>query len=246
MAAVNKRLFLAALACYIALLIITVPASLLDIAVRHYSLERVTLANLQGTIWQGQATPVLHPAENTSYPLRNLRWKVKPQAWLSGQFLVEFFQDGEATPMQAKLDRNGLGLENLIIALPAEILGDLSPFLKPAGLGGNLRIEIPELHDANGQIRGAATARWNQASSVMAAINPFGDYRIDILAGGDEINATLSTQNGALLLNGQGSWSAAKHFKFTGTASAAGQNNFNELLHHLGPEISPGIYQLSL
>ena len=38
----------------------------------------------------------------------------------------------------------------------------------------------------------------------------------------------------------------AKHFKFNGTARAAEQGNLNELLHHLGPETTPGVYQISL
>lgn len=246
MAAVNKSIFLAALVCYAALLFITAPASLLNLAVRHFSNDRVSLANMQGTIWQGRAVPVLHPAENATYPLHTLAWKIKPQAWLAGQFKVALSRDESEAPMELCIDRNGLTFKNLIISLPAEILGDLSPFLKPAWLGGNLRIESPRLVYANGQMQGEATAHWNQASSAMSAINPLGDYLIDILAANGEIHATLSTQSGTLLLNGQGSWSPAKHFKFNGTARGAGQSNFNELLHHLGPETAPGIYQISL
>jgi general secretion pathway protein N len=97
-------------------------------------------------------------------------------------------------------------------------------------------------------LQGNATARWNGAGSAMSAVHPLGNYQIDILAANTEIHATLSTQTGALLLNGLGSWSPAKRFQFNGTARAneSAQTSLNELLHHLGPETTPGVYQISL
>jgi len=241
---VSKTLYLAAGLYFIVLLLISAPASLLNLAVRRMSEDHVSLANCQGTVWQGSAVPVLHPGKTSNYPLATLSWQVKPQAWLSGQFKLIASGDFSATPMELTLERHRLTLSHVMISMPAEVIGDLSPFLKPAELGGNLRIESQQFIYASGVMQGKATAYWNQASSTMSAINPVGDYKIDITAANDEVHATLSTQSGALRLNGQGSWSPAKHFKFNGTAS--GQGNLNELLHHLGPETAPGIFQISL
>lgn len=241
----NKKLYLAAVIYFAVLLLISAPASLLNLAVRKMSEDHVSLANCQGTIWQGSALPVLHLAKNSSYPLVTLNWQIKPQAWLHGQFkLITSWDSSPSSPMELTIGRNSFSLSHGMISMPAEVIGDLSPFLKPAELGGNLRIESQQLNYVNGQLQGKAMAYWNKASSAMSAINPLGDYQIDILASNGEIHGTLSTQSGALRLNGQVSWSAAKHFKFNGTAS--GQGNLNELLHHLGPETTPGIFQISL
>ena len=240
----NKKLSLAAAIYFAVLLLISAPASLLDLAVRRISEDHVSLANCQGTVWQGSAVPVLSP--DKSYPLATLSWQIKPQAWLFGQFKFLISWDASTTPMELTIEGKRLVLEHVMISMPAELIGDLSPFLKPAELGGNLRIESPQLEFKNGQLQGRVTAHWSQASSSMSAINPFGDYQIGIEAVNDEIHGVLSTQSGALRLDGLGSWSPAKHFKFNGTARAAEQGNLNELLHHLGPETTPGVYQISL
>jgi general secretion pathway protein N len=242
----NKSVYIAALAYYVLLLLITAPASLLDAPIRQLSHGSLSLANCQGTIWHGSATPVLHLDKNAIYPLHTLNWTIMPKAWFVGQFrLIANFDDQEK-PMELTLDRKGAVLENPALTLSAQALGDLSPFLKPAGLGGNLRIESHQLSYTNGQFQGRAVASWNEASSFMSTTNPLGDYRIDIVAANNEIHATLSTQSGALLLSGEGSWSGTTRFKFNGTARAAAQSNLNELLHHLGPEVEPGTYRITL
>jgi general secretion pathway protein N len=99
---------------------------------------------------------------------------------------------------------------------------------------------------AEDALQGNATARWREAGSAMSSVHPLGDYQIDINASRDKISATLSTQGGALLLGGQGDWSRPQGFHFYGTARATNQTELNELLHHLGPESSPGVYQISI
>jgi general secretion pathway protein N len=148
--------------------------------------------------------------------------------------------------MELTLSRDAIILNNLLLPLPAEVIGELSPYLKPAQFSGNLTIESRQLSYADNRLQGNATARWIQAGSAMSAVHPLGDYQIDIAAAQGSLRATLSTQRGALLLSGQGSWSPAQKFHFNGAARATDQAALSELLHHLGPETAPGIYQISL
>lgn len=241
-------MYLVAAAFYVGLLIVTAPASLLDSPVRSLSDGRLSLANCQGTIWHGSATPTLNTAKQSNMALQTLHWQIRPLTLLLGTLKAELTWDDTVTPMELSIDRKAVTMTHIQLSLPAEVIGELSPFLKPAQLSGNLYIESPQLIYANGHLQGNATTRWYQARSAMSPIHPLGDYLINIKAAKDKLHATLSTQSGPLLLDGQGSWSPTQKFHFNGTARAAPESQaaLSELLHHLGPETAPGIYQISL
>jgi general secretion pathway protein N len=229
-------------------LIVTAPAYLLDTAVGHFSHERLSLANCRGTIWHGSATPQLNMANHASFALHTLQWHINPQALLLGQLSVTLVWEnlGAKTPMQLLVDSKSMVLSNVLLPLPAGIISELSPYLKPAQFSGSLMLESPQLTYAEDALQGNATARWREAGSAMSSVHPLGDYQIDLNARRDKISATLSTLNGVLLLRGQGGWSRPQGFHFYGTARTANLPALNELLHHLGPESSPGVYQISI
>lgn len=242
---------LAAAGYFIIVLLVTAPASLLDGIIQHMSHHRLSLANCQGTIWRGSATPLFLNGKNSSIALHTVHWSLRPQALLQGQIkAVMSWDDLESrTPMQIALSRNSVILTDVLLQIPAEVISELSPFLKPAQFNGSLTIESPHLAYTDNHLQGSATARWNQAGSAMSAVHPLGNYRIDIAAAQDSLRATLTTQSGVLLLGGQGNWSPQQGFHFNGTATAAAdaQPALSELLHHLGPEVSSsGVYQISL
>lgn len=246
----TRYLALFAVAYYALMLLVTAPASLLDSAIHRTSDGRLSLSNSRGTIWRGSATPTLHTGRNITIPLHALSWQIRPQALLRGQLVAEINWDNpkNSAPMQLTLDRESVILKNILLPLPAGIIGELSSYLKPAQFSGNLSLESPQLAFKENQLQGNATVRWNQAGSALSSVYPLGDYQLDIVAAQGDLRATLSTQSGALLLNGQGSWSPAKGLHFNGTAHAseAAAPTLGELLHHLGPESSPGVYRISL
>jgi general secretion pathway protein N len=248
---IQQRYFVLCSAAYVScLLLVSAPASLLDLPVRHFSNNRLALANAQGTVWHGSATPVLHTSNKTNLPLHTLDWKFEPQALLHGQLsLAIAWQNMDASaPMQLTIDRKSIALTNLLLPLPAEIIGEFSPFLKPAQFGGNLRIESPQLAFADKRLQGNATAVWSQAVSAMSSVRPLGDYQITLVTAQENIGIALSTRSGSLILNGQGSWLVTQGLQFNATAQATpdAQDSLTELLHHLGPESSPGVFNISL
>jgi general secretion pathway protein N len=246
---IKTRYFALFAAVYaIGALIVTAPAYLLDTAIGHFSHQRLSLANCRGTIWHGSATPELNTANHASFALHTLQWQINPQALLLGRLSVELAWDNmdARAPMQLLLNSKSLVLNNVKLPLPAGMISELSPYLKPAQFSGSLMLESPQLTYAEEALQGRATARWNDAGSAMSSVYPLGDYQIDIVAAKDKISATLSTQSGALLLGGQGIWSRPQGFHFYGTARATKQTELNELLHHLGPESTSGVYQISI
>jgi general secretion pathway protein N len=169
---------------------------------------------------------------------------------LRGQLSAEMNWDDlqTAAGMTLLAYRHAIVLNNLHLPLPIEVIGELSPFLKPAQFSGNLLLESPQLTFIDNHLQGSATAHWNQAGSAMSAVHPLGDYQIEMTANQNSLSATLSTRAGVLQLSGQGNWSPAQKFHFNGTASATPESNgaLTELLHHLGPELSPGVYRIFL
>ncbi len=243
-----RHLVLFALSYYLGLLLITAPASLLGNVLQHISDNRLTLANSQGTLWNGSAAPLLLNGKNPAIALQTFYWKLKPEALLQGQIRIDIRHDSAATAMELTLDRRSVTLTNIQLPLPASIISELSPFLKPVGFSGNLMLSSPQLTYADNQLQGQATARWNQAGSALAPIHPLGDYQLNLTTDNHSLQATLNTLSGALILDGQGNWSAAQGFHFNGTARAAeeAQPMLSELLHYLGPEVTPGVNGISL
>lgn len=243
-----RYLALFAAAYILFILIVTAPSSLLNGRIDSLSGGRLSLANSQGTLWHGSATPVLRTGTNANIPLQTLNWQIRPLALLKGQLIADLGWDKSATPMELTLDSQSVTLTRLQLPLPSEVIGELSPFLKAAQFSGRLFIESSQLTYTDKQLSGNATAHWNQAGSALTAVQPLGDYRLDIVADRGSLRAVLSTQGGALLLDGKGSWSPAQKFNFKGTASAteASRPMLSELLHHLGAEDTPGVYKISL
>jgi general secretion pathway protein N len=90
---------------------------------------------------------------------------------------------------------------------------------------------------------------WLGAASALSSIRPLGDYRILLKGNGTALDAQLSTLSGKLQLTGNGTYDNTSGMRFTGTAQAApgtAATELNELLHHIGPEISPGVFTLAL
>lgn len=244
----TRYLLLFAAGYFICALFVTAPAYLLDTTIGHFSHQRLSLANCQGTIWHGSATPLLHTGSHARFALHTLQWRINPEALLQGRLSIALAWDNldAKAPMQLLLDSRSVVLSNLLLPLPAGMISELSPYLKPAQFSGSLMLESPQLTYSEDALQGNATARWLSAGSAMSSVHPLGDYQIDMEAKQGKLQATLTTQQGALLLDGQGSWSHPQGFHFYGTARAANQSALNELLHHLGPESSPGIYQISI
>lgn len=229
---------------FIAGLIAFAPASLMGYALQRVSGGALSLVQTQGSIWRGSGVALLR--QNSRYQsLGSYRWQMHV---LNASVQV---QAGDATLMNARYVpfAQRIDVDNLHLSLPASAIDIVAPQLAPYQLQGSLTASSDHLTlDAAG-IHGQAVLEWLHAASALSEIRPLGDYRILLQGNGQSLDAQLSTLSGKLKLDGKGSFDNMAGMRFNGTAQAApgvAEAEVTELLHHIGPEISPGIFALGL
>ena len=125
----------------------------------------------------------------------------------------------------------------------------VAPQLGPYQLQGMLDVTSDHLALNATGMNGQVTVDWSGAASALSEIRPLGNYRIVLKGHGAGVDAKLSTLSGKLLLSATGSFDQVNGMLVNGTAQAApgaAAAELNELLHHLGPEISPGVFKLAV
>ncbi|MBI5889577.1 MAG: type II secretion system protein N [Nitrosomonadales bacterium] len=220
------------------------PASLMGSALERASGGTLTLAQTTGSLWRGSGIALLR-LKARSQTLGSYRWNLKP---FSAALQV---QAGEATPMTVRYVpfAGRIDIDNLHFTLPVSVLEIAAPQLAPYQFQGSLDAHSEHLAlDAAG-IKGQVSVDWLGAASGLSEIRPLGDYRILLQGNGAALDAQLSTLSGKLQLAGKGSFDKASGMRFNGTAQAApgaAEMELNELLHHIGPEVRPGVFTLAL
>jgi general secretion pathway protein N len=211
------------------------PAAWLAAAVTSATNQRVLLADARGTVWRGSAVPVLTGGPDsrsatllpgrTSWAIglrgMTLELRVRQPCCINNE-LVLLLRPG--------LGRLGVQLpagSSSIGEWPAAWLAGLGAPWNTLQLGGTLRLASPGLSlDAVGgrfSFTGQASLDLSDISSRLSTLDRLGSYRVDLAAGGaagQGPTIALSTLDGALLLSGQGQWSAAQ-LRFRGEARAA-------------------------
>jgi hypothetical protein len=246
----NKKLWVLLIASYLVVLMVDAPASLLSNLFFQLSQGRIELANTQGTIWRGVANPVFHQRKGASITLQKLHWEFATLKLLTGKISANFYWEDQpqAQPMAITFAANKLELQYVYIPLPATLLTNISDFLKPAQLRGQLILKSDVLIWTATGWQGTATADWLNASSLICQVAPLGNYHLNFSATNSGLNFDLNTVSGALLLNGSGRYSMTGAFNLNATAKAEAGNEvaLNELLNHLGPEQSGGVHTFNL
>jgi len=207
------------------------PARWLAWGVAQASQGQVQWLDARGTLWSGSTQLVLSGGAGSRDPLAlpgRLHWTLAPTwtglrlGWRADCCMTQ------AASMQLRL---GLSTLNLQVSdhpsqWPAALLTGLGAPWNTLQAEGqlHLRTEGLQLHWAQGrlQMHGLVALEVLQLSSRLTPIKPMGSYRI-ALTGTPEGTPTpglqLSTEQGPLLLSGQGQW-VGQRLRFTGEASA--------------------------
>jgi general secretion pathway protein N len=225
-------------------LLVFAPASLMGYALERASGGTLTLAQTAGSVWQGSGVALLRK-KSRYQTLGSYRWTIN----IPGVALE--VREGEGAPMIVRYApfSGSINIDKLHITLPASIMEIGAPQLGPYQLQGSLEASSDHLTLDNAGLNGKITVDWLRAASGLSEIRPLGDYRILLQGNGGSVDANLSTLSGKLQLTGKGGFDNASGMRFNGTASAAkgsAEAELNELLHHIGPEISPGVFTLAL
>ncbi|MEN9482552.1 type II secretion system protein N [Sphaerotilus montanus] len=230
------------------------PAHWLAQAVASATQQRVLLANAQGTVWSGDAVLILGAGAGSrdarALPGR-IRWTLRP----SGMALRLGLQhDCCLNGEQLLLVRPGFGQVQVALQpgraeqgdwvgqWPAAWLVGLGTPWNTLRPGGALRLTTQALSLSWAQGRfamtGSAGLELRDFSSRLSTLPRLGSYRVTL--SGDPAQAgtamvTLDTLDGALRLNGSGSWSkGGLRLRGEATATDADRPALNNLLNIIG------------
>jgi general secretion pathway protein N len=227
------------------------PASWLAAAVASATDQRLLLAEVRGTVWNGSAIPVLSAGPDSrdaaTLPGR-LQWTIGwrgfgaelrlSQPCCMAQPLVFGLQPGLGRFRARLLPQPG----GAAARWPAAWLSGLGTPWNTLQLNGNLFFVSPgmtiEWVQGRWRMDGRADIELRNASSRLSPLDPLGSYRFSI--SGDPANPgtsvlSLATMEGALRLSGSGTWGATGvRFRGEASADAGDEAALNNLLNIIG------------
>jgi general secretion pathway protein N len=232
---------------YAAALIAMAPATLADAALQGASDGRLRLADAEGTLWSGGGQIEIRDAGGRIGTAKRLAWRLRPAALLRARLAYEITLESGPRPFPFALSWSRIEFANADISLPAAALGLGVPRLAPLGLTGDMQIHITSLSVARDGMEGSGTLQWRGAGSVLTPISPLGDYEVRFNAAGPAVRAALSTLEGPLQLEGNGSWSNGAPPSFLAVARVPAQyrEQLSPLLRLIGVERSAGSFEFS-
>ncbi len=216
-------------------LIVFAPAAWLASAVASATNERVLLADARGTVWSGSAVAVLTGGPG-SRDASSLPGRIEWTLGLQGLGLALNARHACCLNGTVALQvRPGFGTLGVTLVpppgwvgqWPSAFLGGLGTPWNTLQLGGVVRLVSPalKLESAQGRwvVEGRADMELVSVSSRLTTLETLGSYKLTLT--GDAATPgtsqlSLSTQDGALKLSGNGTWGPGG-VRFRGEASAA-------------------------
>lgn len=229
-------------------LIAFAPAAWLAHALAGRTQQRLLLTDARGTVWDGSALALLSggaDSRSASMLPGRTHWRIG----LRGLALeLRLRQPCCIVDEAVLLLRPGLG--RLAVQLlptgagsigewPAAWLAGLGAPWNTLRLGGTLRLTSSGLNveSAAGRwtVAGQAELELLNLDSPLTTLQRLGSYRLHLDAGGGTPAFTLSTLDGALLLDGSGQWTGSQ-LRFRGQARAApgAEGELDNLLNFFG------------
>jgi general secretion pathway protein N len=229
---------------------LNLPAAWLSSAVARATQGRLLLLEAQGSLWDGSAQLVLSAGPGSSHekalPSR-LRWQVRPE-W-RGDWTLQVQADCcLARPWVWRMSPSWMALSLQIsdtpFTLPAHLLTGLGTPWNTVQPQGQLTLQSKAFQLAwSGQglqLAGELSLQLDNLSSQLSTLRPMGSYRVRLQAQ-PQPRFELTTLEGRLQLQGQGSW-VANRLQFQGEAQAstpADEPVLAHLLSVLGPRQGP-------
>ncbi|NMG54997.1 type II secretion system protein N [Aromatoleum aromaticum] len=199
----------------LALALLRLPASLMDLVVASASDGRLRIAAAEGSFWRGSGTLA------TSDGRRRLR-AMRPVSWHLGTagsaLSVQFGEQGSA-PAQLLISVTGADLSGLDLELPAALIADAIPHpAARAGWRGNARFSAPAIA-CNWQSRcnGELQITWREAGVDIVPDQRFGDYLLTLRLVGNRTALEIDTVTGSVRVAGRGELDRNGMGSFAGT-----------------------------
>lgn len=233
---------------YALVLLITVPATLVDSRLQLASHGRLRLVEARGTLWSGSGHLEIRDAQQRTGATTTVSWQIRLRSLLRAELAYAVRSGPSPKSFPVTISWSRIEVENAELELPAAVLALSEPRLAPLGLTGDLQLKIPHLTAERRSVRGVATLQWRAASSKFSPVSPLGDYELQLAAEGTTARATLLTLNGPLQLDGTGSWASSgiPQFRVTARVPVAQQQPLVPLLRMIAVERAVGVFELQL
>ncbi len=237
------------LAAYAVGLVATLPATLLDGALRGASEGRLRLAEARGTLWSGAGQIEARDASGRAVAAKSVTWRFAPQSLLRARALFEIGTDDSSRSFPVAISTSRIEIADADVRLPAGLLGLAVPRLAPLRLTGEMSLLVPRLSIARREgVQGAATLQWRAAGSALTPVAPLGDYDLRIDGNGAAVRASLRTLEGPLRLEGSGAWTPGGNPTFLAIARVAPESRLllEPVLRLISVERGDGSFELQL
>lgn len=196
----------------------------------------VSLADAQGTLWNGSAWIALGPPQARKLLPQPLTWQ-----WRWSSFDVEARHPWLQGPVVITPRMTGVQVNAQSLRAPAMALTALGAPWNTIAPGGMIDVRWQALDTAKGLSGPVAQLRWQDASTALSPLPRIGSYVMRVEGrGGRGLSLALSTEGGLLQLEGQGS-TDNKGLRFEGRATYASnadagqRRSLDQLLNALGP-----------
>lgn len=223
-----------ALLLYAAFLIASLPAAFLDRMLDHYSDGILRLSNTEGTFWHGSGTLGVSGKFSGYYA-----WRISFPELILGKLHMRLDSGMELIMKPAHLEIRHASLD-----LPASVLSLLGKQMSALRPGGMLHIKANDFILSR-KSSGEFMAKWENATSPLSRVNPFGSYNLTVRGQGGRLDLDLDTAEGPLTLSGKGAWSKQGGLQFSGIGQSA-DPGVAQLLRLAGPPLGGGRYALRL
>jgi general secretion pathway protein N len=215
-----------ALFCALAVIVLSAPASLVDIGVNQATQGRLRLADTQGTVWRGSGRIVLADvaAEASSYTVTGLvlpgtfEWTIAGLPLFIGRVNAQLSGAGLITPIKLEGGLGSVGelkISASRLVLPTVDLSRMgSPWntFKPQA---SLDVQWDNMTLREGQFTGKAVVELKDIASALTSVRPLGSYKVDVVGAGSSADVKLLTTQGPLSLTGNGVWNARQGLRLS-------------------------------
>ncbi|BAN35152.1 hypothetical protein SCD_n01325 [Sulfuricella denitrificans skB26] len=242
---------LAGIGLYVASLIVTAPASMMEWMLTHLTNNRVFLVQPEGGLWHGKARKLMiKAADGGLKSMGSVNWEILllPLLKLELAAMVEVADGQNASSSIIAAGFGKLRLHQMRATMPVSLLSEFMPTWKTWKPNGALKIRTDEFTLSQQGVRGTAELEWRDASLGLSQVNPLGDYRVNIQGDQKIAKISVSTISGVLRLVGKGEWSVSDGLSFRGTAlgDPSKKVELRDFLRLLGSEQSNDVYQIAI
>ncbi len=240
---------LAGIGLYLASLIATAPAGMMEWMLPRLTNDRILLVQPEGGLWQGKARNMMvKTADGELKSMGSVNWEVLLLPLLSLELAAKV-EVADGLNNSSGVIAAGFGklrLSQMRATLPVSLLTEFMPTWQTWRPNGVLKLSTDEFTFSQQGVRGAAELEWRNASLGLSQVKPLGDYKVNIQGDQRIAQISVSTISGVLHLVGKGEWSKSDGLSFRGTAlgEPSKKVELRDLLRLLGSEQRNDVYQM--